>query len=367
MKKILYFITTSNWGGAANHVYELCRYEVQQGNRVYLIVGSKGELYDRVKKLNVHVLVVDSVKRNISPFNDIKSIFKIRKIIKKINPDIIHLHSSKAGVIGRLACYKLKNVQVIFTVHGWSFTDGIPSKMKKNLYKIIEKCVAPLTDYFICVSEYDKNLGLRDNILKHKENNYSVIHNGTRISQRKRVLDNRNNKLNLIMTARFSSQKNQRALIKAVSNLDQNKYKLSFIGNGPTEKECKNLCKELNLTTSVDFLGFKDNVGDYLDKNDIFVLSSYYEGLPISIIEAMAHGLPVIASNVGGNSELVENKINGFLVNDEDELLNSIKFFINNPQKIREMGKKSKDIYMNEFTLEKNLKSIDSIYNKLIA
>lgn len=139
--KILYFITTSNWGGASEHVYELCKYEANLGNDITFVTGSKGELLDRIKGIpGVTTTVINSVKRKISPFNDMRSVLILRNLIKKVNPDIVHLHSSKAGILGRVASIGL-NCKVIFTVHGWSFTDGISSNIRKKIFKYVEKIV----------------------------------------------------------------------------------------------------------------------------------------------------------------------------------------------------------------------------------
>ena len=111
---------------------------------------------------------------------------------------------------------------------------------------------------------------------------------------------------------------------------------------------------------------FKRNVNSYLKKNDVFVLSTHYEGLPISIIESMSVGMPIIASNVGGDKELVFNKENGFLVNNEKELVRALKYFIDNKKEIIRMGKKSQKIYLRDFTLSKNLNNIHRQYKILL-
>lgn len=366
MKKILYFITTSNWGGASQYVYDLCKYEMKKGNKVYLAVGSKGELSKKVEELGCKVYIIDSVKRNIDPINDMKSIFTVRRLIKDLTPDIVHLHSSKAGVIGRIACRNLDpHIKVIFTVHGWAFTDGIPSETKKRIYRMVEKIVSPLTNLFICVSFFDKRIGLRDKVLS-KNSNVVVIHNGAPEPSREFVNHSVHQPIRFVMTARFSNQKDQMSLIRAAKNLPINQYQISFVGDGPNLVECKRLVDELGLTSSIKFCGFQRNVPPFLKENDVYVLTSHYEGLPLSVIEAMSYGMPIIASDVGGNEELIKNKENGFLVHNVEELTKSLSFFINNPDKIRKMGEKSYSLYKNEFKLESRLEEIDKAYDNLL-
>lgn len=364
--KIVYLITTSNWGGASEHVYELCKYELSRKKEIILIVGSKGLLTEKVKKLKkVRIIVLPVLKRNISPVNDFRATIILRKMLKEIEPDILHIHSSKAGVIGRIASRGL-GIKTIFTVHGWSFTDGSGSRIKRSIYRTIEKIVRKYTDLFICVSKYDQNIGRRDNVLNSKAKSV-VIHNGApqpTINDKKELM---HNPVRFIMVARFSPQKDQDSLIEAVSTLPKNAYHLEFIGDGSTLNKCKKKVANLELENNITFLGFKDNVGPYLANSDVYVLSTHYEGLPIGIIEAMSYGKPIIATNVGGNGELVINNQNGYLVNNKDELVHALKKIIKNKNMISKMGHKSLSLYTKKFTLQKQMKTIDSYYKKLLC
>lgn len=365
--KILYFITTSNWGGASHHVYDLCKYQKGIGNQVYLAVGSKGLLSEKVQKLDIPIFILNSVKRNISPINDFKSVISFRRLVKKINPDIVHLHSSKAGIVGRLASAGLKNNKVIFTVHGWSFTDGVPSRLKKFIYKSVEKLVSPLTDLFICVSDFDKSIGFRNHVLG-KQSKVIVIHNGSLVPDKSKINFSIHNQLRLIMIARFSSQKDQDTLINAVKDLPLNSYKLIFVGDGERLQYCKNLVSKFNLETNISFVGFSTNISKFLEKNDIFIMTSHYEGLPISIIEAMSYGLPVIGSDVGGNSELIVNNINGYLIKEGDhrQLSKVLNTLINDRNLIVKMGHESYNHFLNKFKLSEKLEEVNKIYEELI-
>lgn len=365
--KILYFITTSNWGGASRHVYDLCKYQKSIGNKVYLAVGSKGQLFKEVKQLQIPIFVLQSVQRNISPINDIKSVILFRMLVKKLKPDIVHLHSSKAGILGRMACTGIKNIKVVFTVHGWAFTDGVPSKAKKFIYRNIERFVSPLTDLFICVSKFDKSIGLRDRVLKRKSN-VVVIHNGSSKPSKDLVNFSVRNPVRLVMIARFSNQKDQETLIRAIINLPKDAYKLTFVGDGNNLERCKKLVLKYNLTDNVSFVGFSMDIPKFLIENDVFIMTSHYEGLPIGIIEAMSYGLPIVASNVGGNSELVINDKNGYLIDDKNsnQLNKYLQKLLNNTDLIKKMGNESYKLFLKEFTLSDNLNKINQNYERLI-
>lgn len=363
--KVLYCITSSSWGGAQLNVLELCNDQINRGNEVVFVVGNSGPLLERVKKIKgVKALLLPSLKREISPLNDIKTIFKLHKLIKREAPDIVHLHSSKAGTLGRLATIGT-NAKNVFTVHGWAFTEGSGSWMKRGLYTIVEKLVEPFTDLFICVSQYDEKIGLNHKVLKPRHNNYCVVHNGAPIedSSHNRQFIN-NEKIKFIMTARFSPQKDQATLLKAISKVDKSKYELILVGDGPTKQENEKLAEELGISDNVTFTGFKSDVNESLKDADVYILSTKYEGLPISIIEAMSQHLPIIATNVGGNSELIKD--NGFLINGENDLTDKINWFINHPESVETMGKKSFELFVDEFSLEKCMQETNKQYLELI-
>ncbi|MCD7112827.1 glycosyltransferase family 4 protein [Limosilactobacillus agrestis] len=365
--KILYCITSSSWGGAQLHVLELCADQLARGNEVTFIVGNKGPLLDKVKQLKgVKVILLPSLVREISPTNDIKAIVELRKIIKSESPDIVHLHSSKAGVIGRLSSIGLRRkIKVIFTVHGWAFTDGVSSRLKKSLYRIIEKSVRHFTDLFICVSYYDEKIGKRDKVLD-STSNVKVIHNGSITPSEQNINYSVHTPLRLVMIARFSPQKDQETLINAVTKLPKDRYKLTFVGDGETLQTNKELVSKYGLDHNIKFTGFKDDISDELINNDVYILSTHYEGLPISIIEAMSYGLPILATNVGGNSEMLENNINGFLFTSKDELAEKLNYLINNPETVKKMGQKSYRIFSDEYSLSKCLTKINNSYLELL-
>ena len=362
----MYCITSSSWGGAQLHVLELCQNQMKRGNKVIFLVGNNGPLLEKVRRIKgVRVILLPSLVREISFVKDITAVIKLRKIIKRERPDIVHLHSSKAGTLGRIASIGL-NCKVIFTVHGWAFTEGVNSKIKKFIYRTIEKSVSRFTDLFICVSEYDRNLGMERGVL-NPNSHVAVIHNGSVMPEKSKVNFSVHSPVRLVMTARFSAQKNQEGLIRAIKGLPKESYRLTFVGDGDTIQQCKSLVKRLKLNENIKFVGFKDDVSQYLISNDIYLLITHYEGLPISIIEAMSYGMPIIASDVGGNSELVENGENGYLVSSSDEIKKSILELMNNFSLIRKMGKKSYNIYKNNLTIQENMNSINSEYEKLLS
>lgn len=366
--KILYGITSSNWGGAQENVFQLISHRLKKNDNVVLVVGNKGALTAKVKSEfpQVKIYIINTMVRNINFIKDIKSMVTFRKIIRKEKPDIIHLHSSKAGVIGRIAGGNNK-AKTIYTVHGWPFTNKDGSVLKNSIFSFIERSLSSVTDYYICVSRYDECLGVKKKIFSKGENNYETIHNAIKkhndVFRRGKLAGGA---LNIIMVARFSPQKDQEGLIRVLSKLDKKSYKMTFVGDGPTLAKNKALCERLNISDRVNFLGFKENVISLLNQNDLFILSSHYEGLPYSIIEAMSTGLPIIASNVGGNNELVANNVNGYLYDSYKDLYLRLRELIGDKEKVKKMGEESYRMFEDNFQIEKQMKKVDKVYNLLI-
>lgn len=362
--KILYCITKADNGGAQTHLIQLANH-FSKKNEVYAIVGNKGPMLKQLDE-RVKIIIVENLVGPISFKQDILAIKMISQLMKQIKPDVLHFHSSKAGTVGRIA-YKfsgLKNGLVIFTAHSWAFTDGI-SKGKKVIYSIIEKLMLTMTDKVICVSKFDENLALK---YKFNSKKLITIHNGinnesTRLSNSNEIVKD-NNVIKFVMIARFASPKMQKEIIEAIQLLRSytNKdFEMTFIGDGENIDECKFLVNTLNLDQNIKFLGNILNARNKLSNYDVFILMSKHEGLPISIIEAMAEGLPIIASDVGGISELVID--NGTLLTNntpKDLALTMLDYM--DRDLINKKGKRSQKIFLDEYTENKMIKELEYLY-----
>lgn len=363
--KILYVITKGTWGGAQTHVYNLIKDQVMRNNQITLVVGETGRLVNDIEKNfpQVNLYKIGTLTNELKITNVLRSIKSLRNIIKEINPDIIHLHSTVAGTVGRIAAIGL-NKKVIFTVHGSSFTPGVGKKREK-FAKLVEKTLLPFTDKLIFVSEFDKNLW--DAQIKNfsKSQKGVVIYNGVEDTLKSfgqiYVENKKNKKIEICMAARFSSQKNQKLLIKALKNCSfKNKLHITFLGSGELEKECKNI---IGTDETFTFKGSVNNVSKFYANSDIITLISNFEGLPISLIEALPLSKPIIASNVGGIPEIINQNFNGFCVNnDVHEILRAFETLTADKKLRKEMGNNSRLIYKLNFTIKKMLDKTNQIY-----
>ncbi len=310
--KILFIITKGdNIGGAQIYVLELAKRFKQDGFDVSVIAGTKGYLTNKLIEEQIEVVHIDSLKMQINLWFDIISIFKIYKYLKKNKPNIVSLNSSKVGIVGRIACF-FNKTPCVFTVHGWSFTDGVSPK-KQFFFRNIEKLLKPFCTAWITVSQYDFDLGIKSKVVV--PNKTTLIHNGVIIKNQlatKTEILEETQKVKIVFTARHDFQKDHLTLFKAIQNIDN--IIVYLLGDGPLMEQNKQKAKELDILNKVEFVGFTTNVENYLADSDIFVLITNWEGFPISILEAMNNKLPIIATDVCGNSEAMINGETGFLV-----------------------------------------------------
>lgn len=367
--RILYVITKSEIGGAQTHLMEVVRYMHYAGHDVLVVTGTAGWLTNELAAIGVDYEILPDLVREINPAKDIKTINYICRIMEDKHPDIIHCHSSKAGIVGRIAG-AIKNVPAVFTAHGWAFTSGV-STAKRIIYAAIEHIMLGITRKVICVSEFDHQLAKR--WFLHNYSKIVTVHNGIvdkkfiSITVREYSLP-----LKLVSVARFSHQKNNMELIRAVEQINKlysGSLKLDMVGDGLLLSEAQAYVTSHKLGNDVHFLGSRTDVDDILNQNYIFCLISNYEGLPISIIEAMRAGMPIIASDVGGVNELVQDGVNGFLIprGNISELVEKLKYIIHHRERIKSMGAASRKIYEEEYTADRMNKKILSVYNEVIA
>lgn len=362
---IVYIITRSDvLGGASVHLLDLAKGMINQGHQVHILVGGTGTFTDELKKNNINFNSLKHLKREISLVHDLLGFWEIRKYLKQLNPDIVHCHSSKAGLLGRLVAKSL-NLPVVFTAHGWAFTEGISSK-KQKIYSSLERFLAKASDHIITVSEYDRQHGFKYDVGSPEI--VETIHNGVPDIKIPNYIKNFDPIVKLIMVARFEDPKDQYFLIQALCKLPlQLNWKIDFLGEGPNLQKCKNLVNKNNLGNKVIFHGQSIKVKEFLNDADIFILISNYEGFPLTILEAMSVGLPIIASDVGGVKESVQST-NGYLIprGDLNTLVESLKDLIVDKNLRQQIGQGSRELYENLFSFNIMLKKTLNVYNTVL-
>jgi glycosyltransferase involved in cell wall biosynthesis len=296
----------------------------------------------------------------ISPLRDLRGLREIRALLKTLRPDLISAHSSKAGILGRLAGRSLR-IPVIFTAHGWAFTPGVPWR-EAMIYRWIERLAAPLASRIITVSEFDRQLALARGIAP--ADRVVTIHNGMPDIAEELRADPSGSPVRLAMVARFERQKDHVTLLRALAGLVDLPWRLDLIGDGPLLFEAKALSQRLGLVDRVHFQGQRSDVDAWLSQAHVALLITNWEGFPRSILEAMRAGLPVVASAVGGIAESVRHGDTGFTVppGDVDALRERLKQLLDNPELRKSMGRNARKLYERDFTLAHTVESTLTIY-----
>lgn len=355
---ICYVITRSDvMGGASVHLLDLAEGMQQAGHRVTILVGGEGIVNERAAARGLTILPLQHLVRPIHPWHDVWCWFELRRQFRRLKPDLIHLHSSKAGLVGRAAAIGM-GIPVIFTAHGWAFTEGV-STASSLLYRVLERAAAHFCDAIITVSEYDRQRALKLRVATPAL--LRTVHNGIRpVDLVARSQPNR-----LVMVARFEQPKDHQLLLQAVALL-KGDWQLQLIGDGPLLSDAKITAARLGLTDRVDFAGARSDIAIQLAQAGIFVLLSRWEGLPLTVLEAMRAGLPVVASDVGGVPELVRSEQNGLLVpNNPQAVADALQRLLDNRVLQQQYGAHGKQLFLRDFTFARMLTDTENIYLQL--
>lgn len=357
--KILYVITRSDvMGGASVHLLDLVEGMSTRGHHTEVLVGGEGIFVEKCRDRGIRVTSLNNLVRPVNPLKDLLCFFELFNKLKRSRPDIVHLHSSKAGILGRMVC-KLLGFPCVFTAHGWAFTEGV-ARNKRYAYTFIEKLMAPLAKKIIAVSDYDKKLALNCGV--SNESQLITIHNGVKSFHDKESLKP-TGLVQLVMVARFDAPKDQELLIKAMAMVKSPNWALTFVGDGPNLNSCISLAQKLDLSKQLKFVGHSDNIAEHVNSSHIFILLSHWEGLPLTILEAMSAALPIIASNVGGVAETFDPSC-GILVdnNDISSIASEIDNLIINTNLRNKMSRASLLRYEEKFSSEMMLSKTELIY-----
>jgi glycosyltransferase involved in cell wall biosynthesis len=342
---------------------------VKQGHEVGLVAAPEPRFMEGAKALGVKIFPNPHFVRSIRPWKDFRALWSVFRAIKLFNPEFVHCHSTKAGYAARFACAILRK-PVIFTAHGWAFTEG-RSFWARKLLALAERLAAKVTIKIICVSEHDRELALRWKVARPEQ--LVVIYNGIdpepfleadgAFLRKELALQD---EPVLAFVGRLAPQKDPLTLIDAVKRLF--KGILLVVGDGELRSQVESHITENHLEKRVKLLGQRSDIPQILAASDIFVLSSRWEGLPYTIIEAMMAGLPVVATKVGGVPELVEDGITGFLVppRDPEALAQALQKLIDDPELRKTMGQAGREKALREFTLDRMLHETERVYQEVI-
>jgi glycosyltransferase involved in cell wall biosynthesis len=360
--KVLYIITRSDRGGGQVALLDLLA-NLPPGIEPVVAAGEEGFLSETCAQRGTPFRLVHGLVAPISPLRDCSALARLIRLIRVEKPGLIHAHTSKAGILGRIAAW-LTRTPIIFTAHTWSFDEGVPS-LRRTVAIPLEKFAALLGGRIITVSDANTNKALRHRIAPKQR--MIRIWNGVPDSEL-RARPGSRDQITMISVARMVPQKDYELLLRSLVGVEGN-WRLQLVGDGPLRPSLEALAQELELTGQLEFLGERNDVASLLSKADVFILISKWEGLPISIIEAMRAGLPVIATDVGGVSEMVEENANGFLtrMDDEEMLRGCIRRLIASPNLMAQMGAVGRRRFECDFRIETNVAKTVAVYEEVLG
>ena len=324
--------------------------------------------------------------RALNPVKDMKAVMQAIKIIKKEKPDLVHCHSAKGGVIGRFAAF-FTGTKVVYTAHAFSFLSAESAK-KKQVFLLLEK-IAKLNSYLLACSGSERELGIKVVGFKEKKafawnNAVPDVDKGlTRISQISRISSQKNESSDLPVPkvgeryitsiGRPSYQKNPLFMVEVAHgiHLKHPDIKFYLLGVGfysPMLEDMKKLIHQYDMDDAFYLLPWlsHEETLKYVKGSMLYFMTSLYEGLPISVIEAMSLGKAIVASDVLGNKDCVKDDYNGYLLPlKEDIFVEKMNELIENDGKRKEMEKNSRSYFESDFFIDNRIKALEDIYTEI--
>jgi len=376
--KVCHIIAKMVYGGASLGTFHLIERLDQNVFECTILCGSQseqeGDLLPKIKKSVSGVIIIPEMIREINPLKDMITFIKLVAIIKRNKYDIIHTHGSKAGAIGRLAAAICRTPIILHTIHGWGLKAG--DLCARTLFRFVERLVASFTTMLLFQTKSDVEEARAFNIGKEKQ--YYLIGNGinlqpfltyneARAKDVKRKLAMHNKKV-VGTVGRVSAQKNPQGFVKIAREVlaEKDNVLFIFVGGGELLRDMQKLVGKLRLANNIIFTGVRDDVPEIVANFDIFVLPSLWEGMPRSVLEAMAMSKPVVVHDISGISEIVGDRKSGLIVpiHETHAFADRVLYLLDNPGRARTIGqcgfKKAQ-----EFDYNLVVERVKNIYVKL--
>jgi glycosyltransferase involved in cell wall biosynthesis len=377
-------------GGAQENTLITCKLLAQRGHDVTLItgpaIGPEGELFNQTKQQNYKVIVVDKLRRAINPFNDTISYFQIKKLLNKLQPDIVHTHSAKAGILGRFAGHSLKGKwadnlpAVVHAIHGLAF-HPYQSQWLNRFYIAAEKSAAMRTDFFISVADAMTRQTTAAGIGRGEQfvTAYSAIDEDDFLEpiseERKKHFRQKyeidEDSIVLVSIARLFMLKGHKYIIESAKQLSERFEKCVwlFVGDGNLSEHFKQQVHQLGITEKFKFTGLlpPSQIPLAIQSSDILVHCSLREGLARTLPQAMLCGRPAISFDVDGAKEVV-NENTGRLIEPKniEQLTKACTELIKDEDLRKKLGENGRNSVKEKFAPETMVDTIEAVYRKLL-
>ena len=384
--KILRAIARLNMGGPALHVAYLTAGLADRGYDPTLVAGTVGlgeqSMAFVAERLGVQVTTLPHLHREISPVRDLLATIRLARLIRAERPLILHTHTAKAGAVGRLAALLAGRARppiVVHTFHGHVLR-GYFGRFWTTVFRLLERTLAHVTDTLVAVSPE-----VRDELVAMgvaPASKFEVIRLGIELESRlpdretaraetRRVMGVADDRFLVGWIGRMTGVKRTDVVLRSFARLREQGVDavLCMVGDGPDRDDVEELASELGLVQNTLFAGYQEDVGRFFSAFDVFVLPSANEGTPVTAIEALASGCPVVATRVGGVPDVVRDGEDGLLVEpgDEEALAAALRRLALDPELRTRMGAASRDRMVSRYAVARLIDDIDALYRGLIA
>ncbi len=358
MKKVLYLITKSNWGGAQRYVYDFATTLPKDTYEVLVAHGGEGLLAQKLKARGVRSLRVFGLERDVYFWRELRALWSLIALLRRERPDVVHLNSSKAAGLGALAARLVGVPRIIYTVHGWPFSEERPS-YQQFLIRVFSWVTLVMSHKTIVLSEADRNActwplcnnrvvlipnGVRDEHGFEREHARQILSADYGVPQSRFLVGS---------IAELHPNKGLADLIAALPMIPSDAH-LCVIGDGALRERLEELAKHLGVRDRVTFLGFIPDASAFMAGFDAFALSSTKEGLPFVILEAGVQNVPIVATNVGGVPDVIQDGVTGRLVptHKPDELARALGEVLLDAETARKHAACARENILKHFSFE---------------
>ncbi len=365
--KIAHIITRLVAGGAQKNTLICAQHQQQQGHQVTVLsgpeTGSEGSLLEAAAAANYRLILVEPMVRRIHPYLDAQALWQLIRLFRRERFDLIHTHTSKAGILGRLAAAVCGTPAVVHTPHGHVFHSYF-SDFKSRLFQGVERAIAPLADVQVMLSHEELRDHLKAGVFGPER--AVVIPSGVDL-QPFRALDCQATQFTVGYVGRLADIKGPLDLVEAFALVAEKiPARLLLVGDGPQRELVVQRISALRLGERIQLVGWQNDVRPYLEQMSFLTVPSHNEGMGRVVVEAMAAGLPVLATRVGGLLDLVQPGLNGLLVEPKSPqaLADAILGLYENRANLKVMGEAGSR-GAQAFSQEVMLSRLDILYDRL--
>ncbi len=376
--KVVHLLTRLDLGGAQQNTLHTVRNLDRSKFEPVLVCGSGGMLDNEAgNDASMRTVFIESLRRDISPFCDLLALFELTKLLLHEKPDILHTHSSKAGILGRLAAVLAGVPVVVHTYHGFGFHDR-QQAFVKWVYVLLERLCASCTDVLVFVSKANVAYAAAHGLVRPQD--AVLIRSGVKLDGLPAPVDAAKlkmsagigrHKLLVVSVGNLKPQKNAADFVAAAAAVlaDVPEARFVFLGDGPQRPALEARAFALGLEGKVLFLGWRRDAAQWLAASEVFVLTSLWEGLPRALVEAMKSGLPSVCYATDGVTDVIRDGVNGFLIEpgDHQALAARVTSLLKDDLRRKKFGAAAAASIGTEFDIDGMVRAQEALYERLLA